>query len=63
MELFLKVTPVRTGTAQFEAETDLRACLSTRLMNQVTQQLKTLCMVREAAWDDSQHPRGIVDDL
>jgi hypothetical protein len=62
-KLFLKVTLDRTGTAQLEAEIDLRASLSIRLMKEVAQQLETLCMVREAAWDDSQHPRGIVDDF
>ncbi len=62
-ELFLKVTLDRTGTAQIEAETDLRSGLSMRLMKEVAQQLETLCMVREAACDDSQHPRGIVDDF
>ena len=62
-DLFLKVTLDRTGTAQIETENELRASLSMRLMKEVAVQLETLSMVREAAWDDSFHQPGVLDDF
>jgi hypothetical protein len=62
-ELFLKVTLDRTGAAQLETEHELRASLSMRLMKEVAQQLETLSMIREAAWDDSQRPSGVLDEF
>ena len=51
-ELFLKVTLDRAGAAQIETENELRGSLAMRLMREVAQQLETLSMVHEAAWDD-----------
>jgi hypothetical protein len=62
-ELFLKVTLDRTGAAQLETERELRASLSMRLMKEVAQQLETLSMIREAAWDDSLRPSGVLDEF
>jgi hypothetical protein len=53
----------RTSAAQLETEHELRASLSMRLMKEVAQQLETLSMIREAAWDDSQWPSGILDEF
>jgi hypothetical protein len=57
-DLFLKVTLDCTGTAQIETEKELQASVSMRLMKEVAVQLEALCMVREAAWDDSCHHPG-----
>ena len=53
----------KTGAAQLETEHELRASLSMRLMKEVAQQLETLSMIREAAWDDSQRPSGVLDEF